>query len=245
MQLIGHRGQVVPGGATENTLAAVAAALDAGADGVEVDVRLTADGVAVCVHDADLLRVTGSANLVRRLTYDDLRRLPLRGGDVVPRLEDVTEVVRGRGLLIAEVKDDPGERRSIAAAVVAVLQRARLTDDVVFSSFSSRLLAHARRLDPRLPRALVTGPELPAAAGLRRAVAAGHSELHAHFEAVVADHEIVDRACRQHCRVRCWTVNQETDARLLAVSGVDCLLTDDPGTMRSRLSGRLMEPVVP
>jgi len=242
VELIGHRGRRSPHGPPENTVAAVDTALAAGADGVEVDVRLTADGVVVCLHDPDLLRIAGSPTLVRHLTYDELRRIPLADGDVVPRLEDVTDVVRGRGVLVVEAKHDPADRRPIAASVVTVLQKSELNGGVVFSSFSSRLLEQARRLDPHLRRALVTGPDLPAAAGLQRAVAAGHSELHAHLRTVLADHEIVDRAGQRGCLLRCWTVNREVDARLLAVAGVACFITDDPATMRSALLRGTLEP---
>lgn len=244
MELIGHRGQRTPAGPPENSLAAAEMALSAGAEGVEVDVRLTADGVAVCLHDPDLLRVTGSPQLVRRLTYGELRRVPLHNGDVVPRLEDVVDLVRGRGLLVVEVKDDPASRQPIAASVVAVLRKAELEDGVVFSSFSDLLLSQARGLHPRLRRALVTGPDVPAAAGLHRAVAAGHAELHAHIRTVLADHEIASRARQYACRLRCWTVNREVDARLLTIAGVQSLITDDPATMHSALTRGPMEPTV-
>lgn len=244
MELIGHRGQRIPNGVAENTVASVENALASGAEGVEVDVRLTADGFAVCLHDRDLYRVAGSPNLVRQLTYDELRRIPLANGDVAPRLADVTDVVRGRGLLIVQVKDDPAQRHPVAASVVTVLRKAELNDAVVFSSFSSRLLDQARGLEPRLARALVTGPDVPAAAGLRRAVAAGHSELHAHVRTVLADHDIADRARQHGCGLRCWTVNREVDARLLAVAGVASFITDDPATMRSALTRGPMEPTV-
>lgn len=241
MELVGHRGQMKGPGPLENTVAAVEAALAAGADGVEVDVRLTADGVAVCLHDPDLLRVSGSPELVRRLTYDQLRRVPLLTGEVVPRLVEVVDAVRGRGLLVVEAKDDAGLPQRIAAPVVAILRRAGLGGDVVLSSFSDRVLELARLIEPRLSRALVTGPRVPAIVGLRRAVAAGHCELHAHVESVLADHDVADRARRAGLRLRCWTVNAEVDARLLAVAGASGLLTDDPARIRSALTNRPLE----
>lgn len=244
MQLIGHRGHRTADGAPENTVAAMDAALAAGADGVEVDVRITADGVAVCLHDPDLLRVAGVPELVRQLTYDELRRIPLANGSVVPRLEDASETVRGRGLLVVEVKHDPAQRQPTAAPVVAVLREAELGDGVVFSSFSSRLLDQAAGLEPRLRRALVTGPDVPVAVGLRRAVAAGHAELHAHLRTVLADHEIVDLAREHGCLLRCWTVNRDVDARLLAVAGVPAFITDDPARMRSALAHGPLEPTL-
>jgi glycerophosphoryl diester phosphodiesterase len=78
VKIIGHRGQVDPDGAPENTLDAVETALSGGADGIEVDVRLTADGVPVCVHDPDLRRIGGRAVAVDRATYAQVRAVPLR-----------------------------------------------------------------------------------------------------------------------------------------------------------------------
>lgn len=241
MELVGHRGMIDLQGPLENTVAAVEAALAAGADGVEVDARLTADGVPVCLHDADLLRISGFPSPVRLLTYDQLRRVPLLTGEVVPRLAEVAEAVRGRGRLIVDAKDDEAYPETVAAPVVAVLRQAGLGGDAVLSSFSDRVLQHARRIDPQLSRALITGPLVPATDGLRRAVAAGHGELHAHVRSVLADHHVVDRAGRHGVRLRCWTVNREPDARLLAVTGVAGVITDDPARIGSALADRPLE----
>lgn len=89
MQVLGHRGWPVPSRHPENTVAAMVAALDAGADGVEVDVQLTADGVAVCFHDDHLERVTGRPGSVRTSTWDQLSRVRLHSGHAVPLLAEV------------------------------------------------------------------------------------------------------------------------------------------------------------
>ena len=121
--MTGHRGQVVAGGPPENSLAAVAAALDQGADGVEVDVRVSADGVAVCSHDPDLGRLAGVAALVRETAYAELARLPLAGGHRIARLDEVAHLVRGRGQLIVEVKVDAYAPVRSAAATLAAVAR--------------------------------------------------------------------------------------------------------------------------
>src|SRR5690348_10491745 len=77
VEIIGHRGQIEADGPPENTLDAVETALTGGADGVEIDVRLTADGVPVCVHDPDLTRLSGRRLAVDRTTYARLRAVPL------------------------------------------------------------------------------------------------------------------------------------------------------------------------
>jgi glycerophosphoryl diester phosphodiesterase len=229
VHVTGHRGQVVCGGPAENTLAAVAVALDGGADGVEVDVRLTLDGVPVCVHDADLLSVTGTSARVSQLRYDELGQLALADGSRVARLDEVAHLVRGRGLLVVEVKHDPGGSPPPAAPVLRALS-GHDERELVVSSFSPAVLADVRRRS-EVRTALVTGPGVSAASGLAAVLAGGYDELHAHVSAVLADHEVVDRAEHNGRAMRCWTVNREVDARLLEVAGVAHVICDDPVTM--------------
>ena len=112
MQVLGHRGWPHPTH-PENSLAAVDAALSTGADGVEVDVRMTADGVAVCCHDDDLTRVTGTALSVRRSTWAQLQQVRLRDGSRLPLLGEVLEQ-----RLTPLVRDGVGEGRGLRAVRV-------------------------------------------------------------------------------------------------------------------------------
>jgi glycerophosphoryl diester phosphodiesterase len=207
----------------------VAVALDGGADGVEVDVRLTLDGVPVCVHDADLLRVTRTSARVSQLRYDALGQLALADGSRVARLDEVAHLVRGRGLLVVEVKHDPGGSPPPAAPVLRALS-GHDERELVVSSFSPAVLADVRRRS-EVRTALVTGPGVSATSGLAAVLAGGYDELHAHVSAVLADHEVVDRAEHNGRAMRCWTVNREVDARLLEVAGVAHVICDDPVTM--------------
>lgn len=115
VEILGHRGSVGLAGAPENTVAAVAAALGDGADGVEVDVGLTADGVPVCVHDPDLLRVTGRRFVVGASSYVALRRVELPGSQSVARLDDVLSVARGHFVL--DLKHESGDAGPLVAVV--------------------------------------------------------------------------------------------------------------------------------
>lgn len=231
MQLLGHRGLIDSSGPPENTIGAVTSALAVGADGVEVDVRVTADGVAVCVHDADLRRVASVGWQVATSSYRALRAVRLVGGHRVPRLDDVIDAVRGRGLLVLDLKDLPSYRATLVTAVVDALRRANVYD-VVVSSFSPLLLEAIGRIEPRLRRALITDAGVPAAAALHRTVAANHHEVHPHVRAMLADHRVAERAVSLRRTIRCWTVNRVVDARLLDIAGVPSIITDDTHGLR-------------
>ena len=99
MRILAHRGCPGPTG-TENTVPAVLTALDAGADGVEVDLRLSADGVLVVCHDADLRRVVGDDLDVHRASWDELRAAGERAGVPLARVEWVLAAAAGRRVVL-------------------------------------------------------------------------------------------------------------------------------------------------
>ncbi len=129
--------------APENTLAAFQAALAApGCDGLEFDVRTSADGVPVVIHDATLLRVQGRRGRVRDLRADEL------GEAGVPRLDDVLASLTGSAYLDIELKDAPGP------AFEEVLEGSRGPglERTVVSSFQAGILARLDRSRPAWPR---------------------------------------------------------------------------------------------
>lgn len=236
MRVLGHRGQMCIDGPPENTAAAVHQAFAAGAHGVEVDVRITADAVPVCLHDRDLQRMAGRSEQVADLPWRALRDVMLPGGHKVPTLAEVAALSRGRGRLVLDVKHDAGSPGTLAAAVVSVLQRQHAGATVIVSSHSEALLDAVRVLDPRLRRALITGRNVPMLAGWQRVLGRGHHDLHPHLAAVFADHTAVERAISAGMVLRCWTVNRPVDARLVGLLGIAEIITDDPGSLRNALT---------
>ena len=85
-------------------MTAFRSALEAGADGVELDARLTADDVVVVLHDDDVSRVSGGAGRVSEMTFEQLRALLVHGSERIPSLADVLEVVSGRASVVGESK---------------------------------------------------------------------------------------------------------------------------------------------
>src|SRR5947208_14930169 len=94
VRVIAHRGASAR--APENTPAAFRAALEDGADGVELDARLTADDVVVVMHDDDLARTTNGTGRVSEMSFEQLRALLVGGSERIPTLEEVLALVGGR-----------------------------------------------------------------------------------------------------------------------------------------------------
>ncbi|GAC1444200.1 MAG: glycerophosphodiester phosphodiesterase family protein [Mycobacteriales bacterium] len=234
MEIVGHRGRPAPE-TPENTLASIEAALAEGADGVEVDVRLTADGVAVCCHDAGLQRVAGVARGVRTLTLAELGAVRV-GGHPVATVVDALRAMRGAGRLVLDLKPEQRGRALLAAVAEALATTDLPPPAIVLSSFDSTVLAACATMAPFLERAVIlTGAE-PFSQVLSQAVARGDSALHVPARTIFGAPELVAAAHRHGLAVRVWTVNRTVDARLLRLLDVDALITDVPGELRAALA---------
>lgn len=155
-RIIGHRGY--PAAYPENTLAGLVAAAEAGADGVELDVRMSADGVPIVIHDPDLRRTTSERGFIFEMEAAALA--PVRAGEPerfgdrfaeepLPTLADAASALaRFPGLQVfVEVKWDTPARHQIPDVTQAVLQASRAIEaQRVIISFEERVLQEARSL---------------------------------------------------------------------------------------------------
>ena len=208
MLLLAHRGD--HRGAPENTLAAFAAALAIpGVDGIELDLRASADGIAVVLHDASLARVQGRSIRASRLTARELAAFG------IPSLVDVLAACPTGAFLDVELKEDLGE------AALAPLRAARSGHDggvagVVISSFDGTSLATIRRLAPAWPRWLNTAWLSDRA--IRTATDLGCTGIAAEWHRVDAGR--VARAREAGLDVAAWTVRDAVVRDRLAGLGV-------------------------
>jgi glycerophosphoryl diester phosphodiesterase len=235
--VVGHRGSAATH--PENTLPSFQAAIDAGADAVELDVRVSADGVAVVMHDADVGRTTNGSGLVHELTLPELKRLDASGGrggaHEVPTLADVLELASGRVAVNLEIKNLPGEPGfdgPVEAAVQAALgdlERAGFAGPVLVTSFNWSSIERSRALAPDLPTGFLSLAAVAPVAALDYVRQAGHPFVLPNVLALrQAGPEFVDEAHRHGVRVGTWTVDDpETVAELFAW-GVDAVATNDP-----------------
>ncbi|MGZ3274022.1 MAG: glycerophosphodiester phosphodiesterase family protein [Caulobacteraceae bacterium] len=149
---IAHRGLWRSGGAPENSLAAFEAACRAGY-GIELDVRLSADGEAMVFHDETLERLTASAGLVEEQTADDLQALRLLGScETIPTLAEVLALVDGRAPLLVELKTPVGQEGLQERRVAELL--ADYAGPVAVLSFNALALAWLADHAPTLRRGL-------------------------------------------------------------------------------------------
>lgn len=230
--LLGHRG--ARHAAPENTFAAFDLALEEGAEGVELDVRMNGSGDVIVCHDVTLERVTDGKD--RRAIHDlstaECRAVRLRDGEPLPFLKDVLEwAARRRAVVNVELKMDGHRRVALVAAVAELSRRHGCPGDLLMSSFNAvAVLAH-RALAPSLASAWLLDWSL--AADRPWLARAGQSAVHPRHTLITA--ERLARWKAHVGRVHTWTVNDPARARELAALGVDCLITDNPGVLKRAL----------
>jgi glycerophosphoryl diester phosphodiesterase len=218
------------GHAPENTLAGVRAALDIGADAIEIDVQASADGIPVLMHDLTLDRTTSGKGELSSFTAEQLATLDAGGAQAggrlpepVPTFAQALELTRGRALLVAEIK-----RPGCEEALADVVRSGGTLADVMVWSFLPPALEAMRRAEPRLPGGLLVAPqsmgnwramrELALRLGLQ-AVSVFHLSL---------DAGVVSQARLSGLTVYAWTADAEADIQRLIELDVDGIVTNFP-----------------
>ncbi len=238
--IFGHRGalQVAP----ENTLASFLEAMEQGAHGVEMDVKLSRDGHVVVMHDRTVERTTGGKGNVWDLTLADLKSLDAGSwfdarfaGERVPTLDEAFEALPAGARLNIELTNYGTIGDGLPAAAARVVARHNAGERVIFSSFHPRTLYDARRACD-LPLALLTGVFNPLK--LRNdwlAPLVPHALLHPW--AAETTPALVARTHRKGRRLNAWFGRDahETAAELhaLLALGVDGVITNAPGLARA------------
>jgi glycerophosphoryl diester phosphodiesterase len=230
--LLGHRG--ARHAAPENTFAAFDLALDEGAEGVELDVRLNGSGDIIVCHDITLDRVTEGRDrrAIHALSSSDCRSVRLGQGEPLPFLRDVLDwAVRRSACVNVELKMDGRRRPALVRAVAELTREHAAPGDLLISSFHPLAVLGHRALAPAVASAWLM--DSFAAADLPWLAHAGSVALHPKHTWITAAR--LARWKEQVPRVHAWTVNDVERARELAALGVDCLITDNPGALRRAL----------
>lgn len=237
MQIFAHRGysSIYP----ENTMLSFRKALEAGADGIELDARLTYDEKIIIMHDSSVDRTTNGSGIVRDMTYAEIRALDAGGkkgiafeNEKVPSLEEVLSEIGGRLLLNIElVNYEESNERTLAYSVGEMVKKHNLCESVIISSFRFNNLVFMKEQHPEIQCGLLTFRSLKGFWG-RNILSHSLSvdALHPWYKDVTP--ALITREHQCGRKVRAWTVNETSDMVRLFHLGVDALYVDDPVTGR-------------
>ena len=231
LKIWAHRGSHDGAAPLENTLPAFERALTDGADGVELDVHVSADGVPLVFHDETTTRLAqgGERLWLARTPATVLQAVLLLDGGTMPTLDVVLDLLMGQVPVNVEIKD-----ATALPAVLASLAAAR-DGDVILSSFNADAMVTAAEVAPQWPRAVIHDMQAEQRdwrAELDRAQAAAwHVCAGLATAANVAHQQAAGRP------TRVWTVNDSSMAHALESKGISAVFADRPAQLRAALSG--------
>lgn len=221
--IIGHRGY--PAKYPENTLLSFMSALYYGADGVELDVWLSGDGVPVVIHDEDTFRVSGEIRKVKESPVRELRKTYLGMGQTIPTLEEVLLSLPKGSELLVEVKDPEATEE-----VVRLIEKYERADTTVIVSFITEVVEKARALNDKLRIGVNIDSVDKAQWCVSKVRELGLYSLNPPIEGLKLYGEIARKMLHQArslgLRIYVWTVNNLSDA-LEWIELVDAYITDD------------------
>ena len=221
--------------APENTMAAFETALEHGSPRIELDVQMTADGVAVVTHDTSLRRCTGCNANIYDLPYVQVQQLDAGRwfhrqftGSYIPTLEEVLALCKGKAELNIEIKPNAATPE-LEAETIRIIREKGFAQDCTITSQSYETLCKVKELAPEIR----TGYILALGVG-------SHYDLPAadffSVQSTFITSGMVQQIHKRSKTISAWTVNREEDASELLSIGVDDLITDKPDMIQQLLS---------
>ena len=232
--IIGHRG--CRAGYPENTLASFSAAMDAGADMIELDVTLSRDRKVVVIHDDSLNRTTSGFGPVHLATLQELKGLDAGSwfdsrfaGEALPTLEEVLILAGGKIRINIEIKSSAWEsgfaEDAIERQVVDLILAHDLLNSTLISSFHAGFLENITSLPVHPEIALITDRALPPDF-LETCARIGVYSWHPHYKSL--EPRYIEKAHSLGIYIFPYTVNLIEDMLMLVKMGTDGVITDDP-----------------
>jgi glycerophosphoryl diester phosphodiesterase len=241
-KVIGHRGAKAY--APENTLESIETAVSIGVEWVELDVKLTRDGVPIIFHDETLDRTTNGSGPVALMNYEDVKQLEAGSwygdsfaGIKIPTLEEALDVILKHGLgFNMEIKPCPGREKETAEAALDVLTQSwEEMDKILISSFQHVSLETALDIAPDYARGLLLD-DMPE----------NWKELSVYLDAATINlnakkitRAIADDVMDMEKPLLAYTVNDPMEAKALQRLGVDAFFSDSPDVILENLAGGL------
>lgn len=217
----------------ENTMLAFEKAIEAGATGIETDVQLTKDGVAVLCHDEYVNRTTNGTGPVNSYTYAELKELdagskfnPKFKGLKIPTLDQLLSLAKEHNIMVnIELKNDTFEYPGLETLVISHIKDFGIEHSTIISSFNHYSLVKCKEIDGSIKTGMLYAgrlyhPELCAELIHANAV-------HPYFRSMLHKDAVYDIRCKG-LLVNPYTVNEEVHMRKLLSLGVDGIITNRP-----------------
>lgn len=232
MNIIAHRG--ASHYAPENTLAAFEKALEQKADGIELDVRLSKDGVPVINHDATINRTSNGKGFIHSQTLDQLKSYDFGSHfsrkfrhEKIATLEEVLELVQDTDITLhIELKNGPLIPDDLEANTLELIYKYHMENKVIYSSFDHHSLQRLHKLDPRAKISLLFHINL-----LNFFDYVDHTGLPVyglHPNHFYVTEEMIAGAKERNMQLNVYTVNNKKMAKHYQQLGIDGLITNDP-----------------
>ncbi len=220
---IGHRGAA--GHGPENTLAAIQKGIALGVDFVEIDLRRTADGVLVVLHDETVNRTTNGKGRVDRLSLQEVKKFNAGNGEHIPTLKEVLKVAAGEAGLMLELKV-----KGMAQQTVEVVREAGFRDPVIYASFLHDELQHVRTVEPEASLMVLFGGL--SRASVARAIKYGSSYVGLRHDKTTR--VLVDSFHRAGLLVFVYTADAPSDIQRALSLDVDGVISNFPERIASQ-----------
>lgn len=227
-----HRGSSAH--APENTLSAFTLAIQQGADAIELDTMLSADGQVVVIHDEKLDRIAGVQKEVKHLSLSELKSLDVGNyfnsaykGEHIPTLSEVFEICGKKIFMNIELKNLSTPSDDLPKKVAELVEQFGIEEHIIFSSFNPIALVRIRQYLPKISIGLLADSGWKgywARSGIGSLLK--YDALHPWIGDVSA--KLVDRAHRHGKRVHVYTVNNPEDIQRMKALNVDGIFSDDP-----------------
>lgn len=230
MKNFAHRGFC--GKYPENTMLAFRKALEAGVDGIELDVQLTKDGHVVIIHDETVNRTTNGTGLVVEYLLEDLQNLDASsifagqmGFNPIPTLREYFELVKDSHIVTnIELKTGVNQYPGIEAKVLDLIREFKLEDRIIISSFNHHSVMRMKAMAPELVYGFLADTWILDAGAYTKSydVPCYHPSVN------MMTQEIVDELKANGRVINVWTVNKEEQIRDLYKKGIDCVIGNFP-----------------
>lgn len=223
-----HRGDQAS--APENTIPAFEAAIDYGANFIELDVTQCKDGQLVVVHDNNLERVTGRNLNVWDLEYEQMRQLDAGsytqtysgefGTLRIPLLEEVLQLCKGKIKLNIELKYNGHESADYVGQVIELIKKQDIQRECIITSFHHEFIDQAIEMDPSLEVGYILSEQPEYMERFKNA-----DVLSVYYE--IINEDMISQMHQMGKEVHVWTVNEEKDLKRCIELGVDNIITND------------------